>query len=88
MTSRFYGEKRSRVSDDLQLETFISCILDYKVLIIRTAIDVSFADPTSSTHAGIWLEESNQWCISEGKLMFARAVPVSEALLLSCCKIV
>ena len=60
MAARFYGERRLRATDDMQLERIISCMCGYEVWTIRTAIDVSSADPTSRTQAGTWLDESNQ----------------------------
>ena len=37
----------------------------------HTAIDVSSVEPTSSTQAGIWLEEANQWWMSPAKSTLA-----------------
>ena len=71
MATRLHCERCSCASNNLELTEIISLGITTVLAINNTATDVSFADPTSTTQAGIWVELSNQWCISDVKFVFA-----------------
>ena len=64
MAATFYSERSPVVANDSELFALVHTLYTLKLIVALrqpTAIAVSSVDPTSSTHAGIWLDERSWW---------------------------